>query len=165
MTGFVYAIDGGNGLVKIGWSRDPLRRLYALKTDCPGDAKLLGVVAATQKQEREIHALLAEWRRRREWFEFSGAVVAFVGMLSQPRPQIAVVNTEGMHPLAKWLLRVGMKQGEAAKAMGISQGRISQIIQGEWPSKKTAEKIIFLTNGAVSPADYVSFRRQSGAAQ
>jgi len=165
MNGFVYAILGGNGLVKIGFSRDPFRRLNELRTDCSAHAHLVGMIAATRQQEREVHKLLAAWRHHREWFHDSGPVAVFVSMLPRPQPRIVVTNTDGWHPLAKWLFHANMTQGQAAKAMGITQGRVSQIVQGQWPSQKTAAKIARLTNHQVMPGDYVSFEPAKEVAQ
>ena len=42
MTGFVYAISGGEGRVKIGWSSDPFRRLAKLLPGLSGNRSFTG---------------------------------------------------------------------------------------------------------------------------
>src|ERR1017187_10028273 len=85
MTGFIYAIESG-GLVKIGWSRDPRRRLDKIRSDAPQDCELLGTRAGTRKLEAEFHHKLAPYRARREWFRNDGAVSEFIQSLF-PHPK------------------------------------------------------------------------------
>jgi hypothetical protein len=86
MTGFVYAIQAGDA-VKIGWAADPVRRLSELNVGSPGTHKLLGFIAATKDQERELHSLLSVWRIRGEWFSISKVIAHFIELL--PRFKIA----------------------------------------------------------------------------
>ena len=114
MTGFVYAISGGEGRVKIGWSSDPFRRLAKLRSDCPAIAHLLGLVEATKQQEAAVHGLLAPWRIQREWFHLIGPVVSFVEML--PKPKIRIVEVgENDHPLRAWRKNKRLSMDDPAK--------------------------------------------------
>ena len=51
--GFVYAIESGDA-VKIGYARDPVRRLSELNVGSPGSHRLLGFIEGTKDQEREL---------------------------------------------------------------------------------------------------------------
>ncbi len=56
--------------------------------------------------------------------------------------------------LQAWLKKSGMTQAALAGRLGVSQGRISQLIAGDVPSLELALKIESLTKGAVTPADF-----------
>lgn len=82
MTGFVYAISNSRGAVKIGWTRDILRRLSTLNVSAAEPLLLLGAVEATIDQEAELHGLLSAARIRGEWFrDDHKAVVEFIRLL------------------------------------------------------------------------------------
>lgn len=83
MSGFIYAIASGDA-VKIGWSATPWRRFSAIKTGCPTDCELLGVIEGTADDERRLHAKFSPWRIRREWFRREGLVADFIATLSVP---------------------------------------------------------------------------------
>ena len=55
--------------------------------------------------------------------------------------------------LAEWLKRTGTTQAAFAEAIGVSQGRISQIVAGDAPSLEVAIRIEKATKGRVKPAD------------
>jgi len=55
--------------------------------------------------------------------------------------------------LAEWLKRTGTTQAALAEAIGVSQGRISQIVAGDAPSLEVALRIEKATKGRVKPAD------------
>lgn len=67
-TGYVYVVKSSNGLLKIGHTNEPSRRLTMLRTSTADQLTLLGVVPATVEQEKELHGLLHEHRVAREWF-------------------------------------------------------------------------------------------------
>jgi len=56
--------------------------------------------------------------------------------------------------LAAWLIQSKTSQSALARELGISQGRISQIIAGETPSFDLAMKISKATGGRVRPEDF-----------
>ncbi len=58
--------------------------------------------------------------------------------------------------LADWLKKHGMTQAAFAGRIGVSQGRVSQIVAGEAPSLDLAVKIEAATNGRVGPADLLN---------
>lgn len=147
MNGFVYAIGDGHQ-VKIGWSTNPLRRLGAIRTGCPVDATLLGIVAATRAQEREVQTLMDPWRIRAEWFRLEGPVVAFVGMLSKPVPRVAYSRTvsNGDRPLRIWRKENGLRLIEAASEIGTTAPHLCKIELGQRiPSAPLLARILDIT--------------------
>jgi hypothetical protein len=70
--GFVYIISAkGLDLVKIGFSQTPHSRLNALQTGSPVELELFSTWRGTERDERELHCILAEFRTKREWFSLS----------------------------------------------------------------------------------------------
>ncbi len=93
---WVYAIETEDGrFVKIGRSRDVIRRLYELQTGNPG-LRLLGVTPERSGvSELDIHASLAGDHHEGEWFHNSPRVGEFIRGLQHmslpsrnPRPAI-----------------------------------------------------------------------------
>lgn len=78
--GFIYAIEIAEW-VKIGWSNDPIRRFAKLKTDVPLPARLIGAIAASIDEEKEVHHRLAAFRVSGEWFKHIDAVREFTSGL------------------------------------------------------------------------------------
>src|SRR5688572_3249200 len=56
--------------------------------------------------------------------------------------------------LEKWLEGSGLSQSELARALGVTQGRISQVLAGAKPSFDLANRIQALTKNKVRPADF-----------
>ena len=70
----------------------------------------------------------------------------------------------------EWLSKTGTSQDAAAKALGVTQGRISQLVLGGWPGRDLAANIRKLTKGEVTSDDFLppeaaSDQPQSEAAQ
>lgn len=77
--GFIYFItDEEKNLVKIGYSQNPLGRLKQLLTASSSKLKLAKVIKGTRKSEAGYHKLFARWKVRREWFELSEEIKAFI---------------------------------------------------------------------------------------
>lgn len=73
--GYVYAIQarGPEGPVKIGFSRDPWKRLRELQTGCPDELRLLAVEPnSVPEDERRYHASIGA-PIRGEWFDYAAA--------------------------------------------------------------------------------------------
>ncbi len=61
--------------------------------------------------------------------------------------------------LEKWLEGSGLTQAELARALGVTQGRISQVLAGGRPSLDLAQRIQALTKNKVRPEDFVETHR------
>lgn len=59
--------------------------------------------------------------------------------------------------LAEWLINSGVSQSELARRLGITQGRVSQIVAGAKPSLELAMKIAAATGHKVKPEDFEEY--------
>lgn len=66
---FVYFAQGeSGGPIKIGISRDPVRRVAALSNGSPERLEILFVRPANEEIERRLHRMFAAGRLHGEWF-------------------------------------------------------------------------------------------------
>ncbi len=56
--------------------------------------------------------------------------------------------------LSEWLANSGVSQSELARRLGITQGRVSQLVGGAQPSLELANKIAAVTGNKVRPSDF-----------
>lgn len=93
-TGYVYFIQAfSGGPIKIGYSKNPQRRLAQIQTHHPEHLDLIGVVPANRGElEQRLHQELADWRLSGEWFEDSRAVCRVVEALIAPAPEGDVLH-------------------------------------------------------------------------
>ena len=56
--------------------------------------------------------------------------------------------------LAEWIINSGISQSELARRLGITQGRVSQLVAGAAPSLELANKIAAVTGQKVRPQDF-----------
>lgn len=78
MTGFIYAISLSD-CVKFGFSKEPWNRLYGIRRLRP-EAEMIGFVAGTKEQEKELHYLLGRHRFNGETYLRCPAIDAVVSM-------------------------------------------------------------------------------------
>ncbi len=80
--GFVYfmRIDG-RGHVKIGFSKEPAKRLNGFGTSTPGTPQIVGFMSGTYETEKKLHKKYAALRVKGEWFRCEGPLKAFVETL------------------------------------------------------------------------------------
>ena len=131
MIGYVYAIENSDGLVKIGWSSDPNRRLAKINSDTSSPCRMVGAIEGTREQESALHQLLSASSKHGEWFNKTADVRLFLGMLPEaPRPMRS--STGCMNPMPtirKSILNVS--QAELAAIAGTTQATISRWESGE----------------------------------
>jgi hypothetical protein len=131
MTGYVYAMRSED-IVKIGWSRDPEKRLSKVNSDTPTTVQLVGYVAATIAQEAELHRLFAPWRMSNEWYRLVGPVAAFVTLLP-PRPKAGgrqLKDVSARSALSAWRLKSGLTLEQAGELLGITKSHMCGIESG-----------------------------------
>jgi hypothetical protein len=59
--------------------------------------------------------------------------------------------------LADWIRETGLTRTQVARQLGISQGHLTDLCNGRfWPGRRLAVKIWKLTDGAVTPNDFLS---------
>src|SRR5438874_8791338 len=56
--------------------------------------------------------------------------------------------------LAEWLANSGTSQSEMGRLLGITQGRVSQLVAGAQPSLDLAVRIAAVTQNQVRPQDF-----------
>lgn len=151
--GYIYAIDGGDA-VKIGWSGDPRRRFYKVRSDNPSAIGVIGFIAATLVQEKALHGLLAPWRIRHEWYRKEGAVVVFLGSL--PPILSRGISRYGNHPLAMYLDEQRLSARALALRIGVPTSTITRVLNGQrTPGLHLMHRIQQATAGAVRSDDFV----------
>lgn len=64
--------------IKIGFSKNPLRRLPELAVGCPEPFRILGAIAGTMADERALHKRFATSREIGEWFRNDPELVAYI---------------------------------------------------------------------------------------
>jgi Meiotically up-regulated gene 113 len=85
--GAIYFIRDINAdAIKIGYSRDPAKRLSNLQVGSSGRLKLIGVVSAAQEIERVVHRQLTEGHIRGEWFWDRGVTSQWLMDMTQGEP-------------------------------------------------------------------------------
>lgn len=87
-SNYIYLMQAANGLIKIGMTYHPQRRLEAINGASPMEVKLLCVFSDSlaETSERELHAYFADKRVRGEWFALSDADVAWIQQRYQRNP-------------------------------------------------------------------------------
>lgn len=166
MTGFVYCIGTPGGMVKIGWSADPKRRLAKIQSDTPETLSFFGVIPGGAEVEAEIHARFASLRRRGEWFEDAG------GEISRAFPRYEPPTHE-IADLRSWLVARRVPASDMAAHVGVSKSYLSELIAGKKRiNVSLALRIEAATGGEVtaqmwSPRDlaWPEFHRVEGVLQ
>ena len=84
-TGYVYLMcNKRNGLIKIGFSKDPQYREACLQSQEP-EIELLNAFPATRQQEQLLHSRYFEQRQRGEWFALTSAQIKeIVSAMEEP---------------------------------------------------------------------------------
>lgn len=140
MIGSVYLIESTTGQFKIGFTKnDPRRRLAMLRTGNADDLSLVGTVAGTMDDEKELHRLLRPWRVSREWY----AQCPAIDYLAERVSPVVEGRAVGDHPLAHARVAAGLSQTELAKAVGLCRVSVARIEgRAQEPPLPTVSKII-----------------------
>jgi len=77
--GFVYCIrNDAAGAVKIGFSKNPMRRIKQLQTASPSRLRLVGMLESAQAFETALHEEYAHRRISGEWFDDSDTQISTI---------------------------------------------------------------------------------------
>jgi len=75
-NGYIYLIkDEGSGLVKVGYSKNPSKRLKALQTSSPSTLKLLATKEGNYTTESKFHKAYQKDHIRGEWYRLSPQIM------------------------------------------------------------------------------------------
>ena len=92
-VGSVYFIlDRDRDRIKIGHSRDPLKRLRILQTGSSGRLSLVGVIGGEREVEQLLHQEHAANRVHLEWFSGGAAAVRWVTRMTRGEPMCRSVG-------------------------------------------------------------------------
>lgn len=75
---FVYLAEREDGLVKIGWSSDVMRRMHELRKTFRSSVQLLACFPADKPTELALHARFAHLSEGGEWYRPGEDLLAFV---------------------------------------------------------------------------------------
>lgn len=75
---YVYFIQANRGPIKIGTSRDPKKRMNALRTSSPFDLTLIGLRFGGTTEEAQCHAQFSFAHIRGEWYEPHDSLMEFI---------------------------------------------------------------------------------------
>lgn len=73
---FVYFMRRTDGLIKIGYSYDPKKRLFQVRAQCKQQVDILATVQGAKKLEGDLHKKYAADRVEGEWFAESPELLA-----------------------------------------------------------------------------------------
>jgi hypothetical protein len=81
-----------SGLVKIGWSKNPERRIASLKTAMSDDLVIIRLLAGRRSDEKRIHREVYPLQVRREWFRYEPELLSYdFGLPDIPTPEACPV--------------------------------------------------------------------------
>lgn len=126
-----YFVQAGEaGPVKIGTARDPQKRLRILQCAHSEDLRLRLVVP--EADEACFHHRFSHLRIRGEWFRFEGTLQA---LLCSPDPKAGMGDLVPQRPacerhLVDAIKALGAKQRDLAREAGMSESRLSRVVNG-----------------------------------
>jgi hypothetical protein len=68
MIYFLSAKTSEGSRIKVGWTTEFERRLSAIRRGNACQIEVIGVIAGTEEQEKELHAEIGEDRDHHEWY-------------------------------------------------------------------------------------------------
>ena len=138
--GRVYAIDNGQGCVKIGWAKDPVRRLREMNVSDAGRLTLIGSAWGTRAHEAETHALLKHWRTRGEWFRKEGHVLTFLDMLpKQPKETRTVKLNGSLSMFRRELAKRNLRLIDVVRGLGLGKPTATKWAQQRIPAERVLD--------------------------
>jgi hypothetical protein len=155
------------GMVKIGHSTNPKRRLAMLATGCPTHCSLIGVTNGGPEEEKALHERFAHLRVRGEWFNLFPEITSFLSENAIPLEEpSAAPNID--HPVAHYLSAVGMSVHDFCVKVGISRTHLYRIMGGQNTTTRRLKSISAATDWTVSVSEllkaYEHVRSQDPAA-
>lgn len=167
---------GKSGPVKIGFSKNPNKRLESLQISSPERLIIIRVVEGTMWGERAAHRAFQKYRLHGEWFRFRPEMLSWMPPAIHHRKPAEVVSpvqsnecdddpeeweqyegVGGPMPLGIWRTDIAKwSPHECALVLGITEKKLFAIERGRSvPSAALMAVILGATDGWVKPADHV----------
>jgi hypothetical protein len=165
---YVYFIKSEQlGLIKIGKSTNPVKRICNMQTSTPDRLVLLGY--SDQHTEKELHHRFSSLRQTGEWFSPSEDLLRFIsGLGPVAAPPIKHGKAEWRnHPLGKWAASRGMDLADLVECchrsgITITLQSLRHVVMGyRIPHYERAKEMAAVTEGAVHVLDIMEYRRES----
>ncbi len=115
----VYLIAGG-GLYKIGTAADPVARLRDLQACSPAQLRLVASGPGGYDREAAIHHEFKAMRRHGEWFDLTGAAVAYAVKLVEGRAEFRKPRSRQQKGKSKREAAARAKSRERKRAAGLT---------------------------------------------
>jgi hypothetical protein len=80
-----FVLDTVVRAIKIGYSKEPQKRLGALQTANPNKLDILGTIPGTEKDEEQLHIKFGEHRLKGEWFKGDEIFESVMEMITASR--------------------------------------------------------------------------------
>lgn len=124
------------GVCKIGFSKDPERRLAEVQTGCPYNVRLASVREGCSALEREIHNRLQFYRTVGEWFRLEDGVIQAFQSISIAEKKVTK-HQGAVGTLDHYLSRDDAPSMTAfAAKLGVTKARLSQLRHStDWPAE------------------------------
>lgn len=153
----IYFIES-QGMVKIGVSSNPKRRLAMIATGCPGGCVMLATAEGGPEEETRLHELFSHLRRRGEWFIFTDEISKYIA--ENATPWVEERSSKIDHPLAAFLNKTGQTITNFAERIGMSRMQLYRIMAGESTRTNTLRKISEATGGAVPMSAFLQVMQE-----
>jgi hypothetical protein len=141
----IYFIEA-QGMVKIGVSNNPRKRLLALATGCPVQCTLVGIVPGDRSEEASIHERFKSHRVHGEWFRFDRPINDY---LRENALHLTSEEAKKKHPLTQHLKDKGESLKAFSERINMSRMQLYRIMNGESTTTDTLRKISDATDGVV----------------
>jgi hypothetical protein len=129
----IYFLQSGDR-VKIGYSRDPKKRIEAIARSSPHECKLTCLVAGEVVDERELHERFGAFRIHGEWFFLSPEIQSFIKDRESELEE-TLVSAPGPMDNEPWQKRAklaGLTQKTIAKLLGLAENSVSRQLRGKF---------------------------------
>ena len=128
----VYFIGRGRkGPIKIGFSKDPQKRMKSLQTGSAEPLSMLGLVKGGRAIEAIIHRRLARNRLHGEWFERCPEVESFISSAQEEVDQILRTTARARGKVDKGE-RTRLTQRDFLDSIGMEATRYADVVGVHW---------------------------------